>query len=310
MKRMIACCLLFALLMPLVAPLAASAQDIPDGVPSGSEAVTVASVPNGGTLFITREDGSQRAVGLIGVSAPLFPTDQEAGQCFGAEAQAWLERLAPVGSTVFLETDEGVRERDETLLRFVWSVPEGADKPVLINLKMLRDGRADLGQSGDTSKYADELADAQERAEDDGKGAWGACGEMHKNNPPTVAQIKAGYGQPADLRDLFIRPGSLLGQKIVLSGTVRTIVVAQPGYGYGIGDLEPIFVQSVLQIDVPLATGGSEYVVIGYDGDPQGIYEETWVTVWGMIMGTHTITNAFGGQVTQPFVVAEIIEAG
>jgi hypothetical protein len=180
---------------------------------------------------------------------------------------------------------------------------------VLVNLKMLRDGRADLGQSGERSKYADDLKAAQERAEDENKGAWGKCGEMHKDNPPTLAQIKAQYGQPADLRDLFTRPGSLIDQKIVLSGTVRTILVAPAGRGYEIGDSEFTFVQSVLQIDVPLPTGGSEYVVIGYDGDPQGIYEGSWVTVWGSVQGTHTITNAFGGRVTQPFVVAEIIEA-
>lgn len=51
-------------------------------------------------------------------------------------------------------------------------------------------------------------------------------------------------------------------------------------------------------------------VIITYIGivPPAGIYEDTYITVYGVVMGTMEGTNAFGGTIRQPWVDAEIIE--
>jgi endonuclease YncB( thermonuclease family) len=286
------------------------AQGAPEGAPDGAEAATVVAVLNGGTISVALGDGSQRNVGLIGVSAPTVPAGTEPGQCYGEESRTYLEGLAVPGSTVWLEQDPDIRERDETLLRYIWAVRAEGEKAFLINTKMVRDGRADVGQQGEKGKYAERLEDAENSARADRKGAWRACGQMHKENPPSEEQIKAQYQPLADVRDLFVRPGSLIDEKIVISGTVQNLQVAPEGYGYTIGDQISIFAQTRMQIEVSLPTGGSEWVVIGFNGDTPGIYEGTWVTVWGTVMGTASGTNAFGGTIVQPFVFAEFIQAG
>jgi micrococcal nuclease len=287
--------------------LSALAQDVPDGVPSKAEPATVIAVMNGGTISVTLADGSQRNVGLIGVSAPTVPTATDPGQCYGEEARVYLERLVPPGSAVYLERDPDVRERDETLLRFVWAVPSDGGKALLVNTKMVRDGYADIGQSGDRSKYAERLKDAEDSAKKARKGAWGECGQIHKENPLTEEQVKAQYQPPADIRDLFVRTATMVGQKIVISGSVSTIFVGGNGYGYTVGDQDPVFVETVIQVVV---SGTNERVIVGFNGDTAGIYEGSWVTIWGEVVGTDTFTNAFGGSVSQPLIIAAYVQLG
>lgn len=45
-----------------------------------------------------------------------------------------------------------------------------------------------------------------------------------------------------------------------------------------------------------------------YEGAISGIYEGTWIPVYGVGDGYMTGTNAFGGEITQPLVRAEIID--
>jgi endonuclease YncB( thermonuclease family) len=296
-------------LLQVVAP-AVSAQDAPAGVPKGAEAATVSAVANGGTISVVLSDGSSRNVGLIGVSAPEVPTATAPGQCYGAEARSYLESLAVPGSVVYLEKDSKIQEKDETLLRFVWIVPADGGKAFLVNTKMVRDGYADVGQGGGDSKYAARLDEAEQKAKDGDKGAWGACGQIHKANELTEEQIKAQYQAPADMRDLFVRTGTLMGQKILVSGTVRTIKVAGPGRGFSLGDQVPVVTGTMMQIEIPLPTGGSEWAVVGFDGDTAGIYEGSWVTVWGTVVGTDTFTNAMGGQISQPLILADYVQLG
>jgi hypothetical protein len=38
------------------------------------------------------------------------------------------------------------------------------------------------------------------------------------------------------------------------------------------------------------------------------MFEGTWVTVYGTVEGTQSFTNTLGGDVTQPLVIADIID--
>jgi hypothetical protein len=54
--------------------------------------------------------------------------------------------------------------------------------------------------------------------------------------------------------------------------------------------------------------GGSEAAVIVFQGDSTGIYEGTWITVYGTVEGTFEGTNAFGGTISQPLIRADIVD--
>lgn len=53
---------------------------------------------------------------------------------------------------------------------------------------------------------------------------------------------------------------------------------------------------------------GYEAVGVVYEGDSTGIYEGTYVTVYGEGRGTFTGTNAFGATITQPLIEANIVD--
>ena len=298
---------LFGLLQFMVPVV--SAQDVPAGVPKGGEAATVSAVANGGTISITLSDGSSHNVGLIGVSAPEVPTATAPGQCYGAESRSYLESLAVPGSVVYLEKDSNIQEKDETLLRFVWIVPANGGKAFLANTKMVRDGYADVGQGGSDSKYADRLNEAEQTAKDADKGAWGACGQIHKANELTEEQQLAQY-ETVDIRDVDVRPGNHYGQQIVFSGSVLTIQVAPPGKVAYLGDTNPMPYEAFIQVRVNAPDGSLVTVSVGYIGDTNGIFENTWVTVYGTVVDTFSGTNLLGGSITQAFIAADKIQIG
>jgi hypothetical protein len=47
-----------------------------------------------------------------------------------------------------------------------------------------------------------------------------------------------------------------------------------------------------------------EAVVVIYEGDLTGVYEDTYIDVYGIGAGTFTGTNAYGGTIVQPRIVA------
>ena len=125
---------------------------------------TVARVVDGDTIRLA--DGTR--VRLVQIDAP------EAGEseCYAARATRALERLAPVGSEIELESDPALDDRDrfERALRYV--VRDGTN----VNVELVRAGAAaPYFFRGDRGRYADELLDAAEEARDERRGLWGAC---------------------------------------------------------------------------------------------------------------------------------------
>lgn len=146
------------LLLFLVLLVAALATGGAIGAPSS----TVASVTDGDTLRLTN---GQR-VRLVQIDAP------EKSECFATEARDALLRLAPVGSSIALESDSALDQVDRygRLLRYV---RRGS---VNVNVELVRRGAAvPYFYDGDRGRYASRLLAAERAAKSARRGLWGAC---------------------------------------------------------------------------------------------------------------------------------------
>ena len=127
---------------------------------------------------------------------------------------------------------------------------------------------------------------------------------------PTFDEQVADHGPLADVRELAIRTGDYLGDEIIFSGTILSIAVAPEGNFYMLGDLEERPYSAQMQITVPAPDGTTEVVFVGFDGDTTGMFEGTWVTVYGTVVDYQSFENRLGGGITQPLVAAEFVLVG
>jgi len=279
------------------------------------EEVSVDDVVDGATLKVFLPSVNRSVdVRLLGVDSPVE------NDCFAGDAASALEDIA--GSTVYLERVGGDPDGDETEA-FVW-VEENGTK-LLVNQRLIAQGFAATIVTSETGggRYDTWLGEANRVAEADERGLWGACTGPHgKSRPkptptpipptptPTAEERKAAYVPLADVRELAIRPGGFIGDEIAFSGTILTIQVATPGKVFVVGDNDPQAAEAIFQVQVPTPDGSIETVFVGYDGETTGIFEGTFVTVYGTVIGTQTGTNAFGGTITQPLIIAEFVDIG
>jgi micrococcal nuclease len=128
------------------------------------DAAVVARVADGDTLEL--ESGER--VRLLQVDSPELGE----GECYSEPARETLERLAPPGTELDLETDPGLDSVDDfgRLLRYVFANGEN------VNVALVRAGAAaPYFFEGNEGSYAFELLDAVKDAMNDGTGMWGAC---------------------------------------------------------------------------------------------------------------------------------------
>jgi endonuclease YncB( thermonuclease family) len=129
--------------------------------PAG-EAV-VDSVRDGDTVLLA--DG--RRVRLVQVDAPELRVE-----CHGNEAASELERLLPAGTTVRLERDPRLDDRDRhgRLLRYLHAGGRN------VNVALVRAGAAGpYFYRGERGRHASPLLDAAVEARDARRGLWRAC---------------------------------------------------------------------------------------------------------------------------------------
>ena len=113
--------------------------------------------------------------------------------------------------------------------------------------------------------------------------------------PTNTPDVRGEYAE-IDIRDLDAYPNNYLGTKIKIRGEVFNIM------------------SDGLQMWVRKPGGGSfdnVAVVVTWLSDsvlPPQVYEDTWITVYGTGFGTFDGTNAYGGTITQPLILADIIE--
>lgn len=105
-------------------------------------------------------------VRLIGVDAP--ESDQEP---YGTAASAALAALAPLGSTLDLEYGTEQRDRYGRLLAYAWT-RDGA----MLNWTLARQGWTVTLPWPPNTRYARELAAAEQRARREGRGLWSVGG--------------------------------------------------------------------------------------------------------------------------------------
>ncbi|MGH3041975.1 MAG: thermonuclease family protein [Gaiellaceae bacterium] len=131
---------------------------------ASQEDAQVARVGDGDTIDLAH--GSR--VRLVQIDAPELGERE----CFGAEAAEELRELLPPGASVHLEADPRLDDADrfDRLLRYVHR--DGLN----VNVELVRRGAASVWfVGGERGRYADELLDAAEEAQDEGRGLWSAC---------------------------------------------------------------------------------------------------------------------------------------
>lgn len=134
------------------------------GEPTGTG--TIASITDGDTVRL-RVGGGELRVRLIGLDTPEVRDPLE---CFGPEATAALEALAPVGSEVGYAYDRDPQDRYERELMYLY-----AADGTLINLELVAQGYAEALRVEPNDRYWPELQAAERAARDAGRGLWGSC---------------------------------------------------------------------------------------------------------------------------------------
>jgi micrococcal nuclease len=149
---------------PLLLVLAVLVAALVAGGAVGAPASTVASVTDGDTLRLTN---GQR-IRLVQIDAP------ERGTCYATESRDALLRLAPVGSSIALESDLLLDQVDRygRLLRYV---NRGGQN---VNVELVRRGAAvPYFYDGDRGRYAKRLEAAARSAKSSRRGLWAGCSQ-------------------------------------------------------------------------------------------------------------------------------------
>lgn len=261
--------------------------------------VEVDSVNDDGTVALA--DGTDLT--LTGSRIP------DRGTCFADTAVDELDDLT--SGTVSFEAAGG----DST--GYLWAEDGGARS--LVNYTLIGGGfaQAEFGDGQDRVAEAWFTA-TRDQARDDETGLWSECDGFNGDErpeptvaptaTPDAAEIRGEYPVLADVRELEIRTGNFVGDQVAFSGQVFTIFVASPGNAYYLGPDQSIEVTAVLQIDVIGPDGAAYAIFVGYDGDTAGIFDGTYVTVYGTVEGIESFTNGFGAEISDPLVIADIID--
>jgi len=154
---------IFAATMMGLAWLPAAAQD--------RITATVTAVVDGDTIRVRNDAGGTFTVRLIGIDTPETKHPSKPVQCFGTEASAKMAELLPIGSRVDLESDVQALDRYGRTLAYVW--PEGG--MVMVNQQLVAEGYALALTIPPNVRYAENFANAQRIARENGLGLWSGC---------------------------------------------------------------------------------------------------------------------------------------
>jgi micrococcal nuclease len=137
-----------------------------------TERAVVIRVVDGDTIVVDRGFGDER-VRYIGVDTPETVDPRQPVQWMGAEASQANKRLVE-GREVVLELDISETDRFDRLLRYVWL--EDGDSGggwLLVNLRLVDDGFAQVVTYPPDVRYTDLFLAAQRGAREAGRGLWG-----------------------------------------------------------------------------------------------------------------------------------------
>lgn len=155
-------------------PDADPAPVLHSGIPAPADAqqMTVVDITDGDTLRLrdgsgADDSGAIEKVRLIGIDTPeVYPVDE----CFGDEAEAELLRLAPIGSTLLVDTDLDPFDDYDRLLLYLCN-----EEGTFINLALVEGGFAEAIRVAPNDAHYDELRAAEDAAARANLGMWGSC---------------------------------------------------------------------------------------------------------------------------------------
>lgn len=136
----------------------------------------VACVLDGDTVILGVCDSSDPAattVRLLGVDAPEIEHPDQAEECYGPEAAAYLTELL-TGQTVTLRFDTECFDKYDRTLAYVYLTDDEGDE-VLVNALVIREGYATVYEDFDDILLADLLYSAESAAEQENAGIWAEC---------------------------------------------------------------------------------------------------------------------------------------
>lgn len=162
---------------PTTAPPTASVAPAPAGVPDDVQQARVRRVVDGDTLEIAAVSAgpilasvAQVDVRLLEIDTPETKHPTEPRQCYGPEATARLEQLAPQGSTVWVQRDQELRDRYGRYLLYLYN-----DEGVFVNLRLVSEGYARPTRYEPNDRHWQRISAAGEQARSARAGLWGAC---------------------------------------------------------------------------------------------------------------------------------------
>lgn len=158
------------------------------------------------------QNGQTTEIQLVGIDTPVQ------GECFSQQAKTRLQEL--VNNGVSLEAIDS-----EYL---VWLEGTSADPPTLVNLALVKEGLASAEDGDDQSRFGLVLREADRQAQAAELGLWGECTGVHGSyridpTPTPAPPMREDYPVLPDVRELAIRPGNLLGDKVAFTGPILTI---------------------------------------------------------------------------------------
>jgi micrococcal nuclease len=153
-------------------PLGVAPAGWTNEVPRGAALASLISVSDGDTIRVD-VGGQVETLRPILIDTPETHGPNNPPECYGAEATAFLERLLPRGSALYLETDVSERDRFGCLLRYVWL--DRDDEVYLVNEAMVRAGYAAQSTFPPDVKYEERIQAAARFAREHGYGLWSEC---------------------------------------------------------------------------------------------------------------------------------------
>lgn len=132
---------------------------------------TVTDIVDGDTIKVQFGVGQVVTVRLTDIDTPETKHPTKPVQCFGAEASAKTVELLPVGKRVDLEMDAQATDRYGRTLAYVW--PE--NNVLMLNEQLVAEGYALALTIPPNVRYAENFANAQRTARENGLGLWSGC---------------------------------------------------------------------------------------------------------------------------------------
>lgn len=112
---------------------------------------------------------------IIGIQAPEMEGPYTREGCYGPEAKAFVSRLMPVDSEVYVQRDRTDEDRNARRLRHLFVVGEETDDAYLVSEILVLGGFADARSYPPDDLYDDVLQEAEELAREERAGLWKAC---------------------------------------------------------------------------------------------------------------------------------------